>query len=92
MTTVAAFCEGLAAKHGPCYRRIGVTVDSAGKKTPRGERNNLSQDDIAADSGSGNTFSISLKHCADLYCVDFDTLDVQGCALHAALLELDTPL
>jgi hypothetical protein len=49
MTTVAALCEGLAAVHGPCYRRIGVSVDAAGKKTPRGERNNLSQDDIAAD-------------------------------------------
>ena len=90
MTTVAALWEGLAAVHGACYRRIGVSADAAGKKTPRGERNNLSQQEIEADPGSGNTFSLALKHCADLYCVDFDTLDVQGCALHAALLELDT--
>ena len=34
--------------------------------------------------------SIYLKHCPQLYCVDFDTHDLDGCELHDYLRGLDT--
>ena len=71
--TAPTFAGQLAAKHGPCWRYIHVTVNSRGEKTPRGERNNLTPAQIVEDRGKGNTVSIFLKHCPQLYCVDFDT-------------------
>ena len=82
--------QSLSATHGPCYRRIRVTVDKHGKKTPQGERNNLTQEQIAADPGTGPWLSIALKHCQDLYVVDFDTHELTGCSLHEYCTALDT--
>ena len=45
---------------------------------------------IAEDRGKGNTVSIYLKHCPGLYCIDFDTHELDGCALHDYLRGLDT--
>ena len=90
MTKVCDLAESLSTAHGPCYRRIGVSVDATGKKTPRGERNNLSQEQIATDPGSGTWVSIALKHCKNLYVVDFDTHNLDGCSLHEYCAQLDT--
>ena len=90
MTKVCDLAESLSTAHGPCYRRIGVSVDATGKKTPRGERNNLSQEQIATDPGSGTWVSIALKHCQNLYVVDFDTHNLDGCSLHEYCAQLDT--
>jgi hypothetical protein len=65
----------------PCYRRIQVTLNAQGKKEPRGEKNDMSPSQIGADRGCGNTFSLSVKHVARLYVVDFDTKDLDGCKL-----------
>eukprot|EP01046_Picozoa_sp_COSAG06_P008811 COSAG06_NODE_450_length_15622_cov_25.221671_7_plen_146_part_00 len=67
-----------------------MTVDEHGKKTPGGERNNLTQEQIAADLGTGPWLSIALKHCQDLYVVDFDTHELTGCSLHEYCTALDT--
>jgi hypothetical protein len=90
MNNVMNFVATLASVHGACWRRIAVAVDAAGKKTPRGERNNLTQQQIAADPGSGDWASISLKHCENLFVVDFDTHALDGCKLHEFCVQLDT--
>eukprot|EP01047_Picozoa_sp_COSAG01_P058431 COSAG01_NODE_6886_length_3451_cov_3.142601_2_plen_210_part_00 len=43
--------------HGPCTRKIRVEIDpETGGKMSCGERNNLSQDQIRASPGEGNTY------------------------------------
>ena len=90
MDTVIDLVAHLATVHGACWRRIAVTVDADGKKTPRGERNNLTQQQIAADPGSGGWASVALKHCENLVVVDFDTHALDGCKLHEFCVQLDT--
>jgi hypothetical protein len=89
-STVQQLAQSLADAHGPCYRRIQVTVDSNDKKVPKGERNNLTQVQIDADPGRGSWLSIALKHCPNLYVVDFDTHELSGCSLHEYCTALDT--
>eukprot|EP01043_Picozoa_sp_COSAG02_P065467 COSAG02_NODE_9889_length_2082_cov_2.625315_1_plen_88_part_10 len=81
-STVQQLAQSLAAAHGPCYRRIQVSVDSNGKKVQKGERNNLTQVQIDADPGRGTWLSIALKHCPNLYVIDFDTPELDGCSLY----------
>ena len=75
------FQEVEATAECPCYRRIQVTLNGQGKKIPSGEKNDMSPEQIGVDRGSGNTFSLSVKHVARLYVVDFDTKDLDGCKL-----------
>ena len=42
----------------PCSRSIQLTVGSDGTKTPRGEYNNWSLEQVLDNAGSGNTHSI----------------------------------
>ena len=85
---VGEFFEVIEARAGhPCYRSINVTLDDKGKKRPRGEKNDLSPEQIGANRGSGNTLSLSVKHVPDLYVVDFDTKELDGCALRDFLVE-----
>ena len=56
----------------PCARSIDVTVSDSGAKMPKGEKNDMSTAQIQENRGSGNTYSISIKHVPDLYVVDFD--------------------
>eukprot|EP01047_Picozoa_sp_COSAG01_P057056 COSAG01_NODE_6550_length_3613_cov_1.642857_5_plen_89_part_00 len=78
-TTISEFCDLLVNVHGPCYRKILVEVDpETGGKYQSGERNNLSQDQIRASPGEGNTFSLYLNHCPGLMCIDFDTKQLES--------------
>eukprot|EP01048_Picozoa_sp_COSAG05_P015664 COSAG05_NODE_1914_length_3840_cov_5.230687_2_plen_709_part_00 len=89
-TPIAQFIDTLENNHGPVARRIDVEIDpETGRKLCCGEKNNLTQEQIAADRGSGNTWSIALKHCPGLVCVDFDQKDLENSALWALLTERD---
>lgn len=70
-----------------CWYLIEVRI-SNGKKLPIGEKNNMTQQHLKAlgkkrmfRPNSGNTLSVCLKHIPDLYVVDFDTKELQGCEL-----------
>jgi hypothetical protein len=90
MVSIQEFVGDLAKVHGPCYRKIDVQVDpETGKKMSCGERNNLSQDQIRASPGEGNTFSLYLNHCPGLMCIDFDTKQLGTCQLWSELVSLD---
>jgi hypothetical protein len=55
------------------HRLINVDVDpETGKKMGCGERNNLSQDQIRASPGEGNTYSLYLNHMPGIMVLDFD--------------------
>ena len=81
----------LEKQFGPCTRKIDVEIDfETGQKMCCGERNNFTQEQIAADRGSGNTWSIALKHCPGLVCVDFDQKEgLENSKLFALLIERD---
>ena len=85
--SVKKFVEEIEEKHKiPCYRKIQVNVID-GVKTPQGEKNNLTPDQIKDNRGYGNTYSISVKHIPDLYCIDFDEKDIGDCELYDLLNE-----
>ena len=89
-TTIAKFVDDLEKLHGPIARRIEVDLDpETDRKVCHGEKNNLTQEQIAADRGSGNTWSIALKYCQGLVCVDFDQKDLENSKLFALLVERD---
>jgi len=90
MTTIAYFIAELEKTFGAVARRIKVDIDpETGRKLCHGEKNNLTQEQIAADRGSGNTWSIALKCCPGLVCVDFDQKDLDTCELWQLLVERD---
>tara|TARA_R110001592_G_scaffold363336_1_gene684318 strand:+ start:5998 stop:8178 length:2181 start_codon:yes stop_codon:yes gene_type:complete len=84
--SIKSFVEEIENKHKiPCYRKIQVNLVN-GRKKPIGEKNDLTPEQIKQNRGSGNTFSISIKHIPDLYCIDFDEKDV-CCELYDLLNE-----
>ena len=90
MTPIAQFIDLLEKNHGPVARRIDVEIDpETGRKLCCGEKNNLTQEQIKANRGSGNTWSLALKHCPGLVCVDFDQKDLENSKLFALLVERD---
>ena len=85
--SVKDFVEEIESTHNiPCYRKIKVVYDSTGKKKPIGEKNNLTPDEIKKNRGTGDSYSISLKHIPDLYCIDFDQqIEDENCKLYDKL-------
>ena len=73
------------------YRHINISLkkNKKGKmeKIPRGEKNDLSVEDIKNNRGNTNynTLSLAVKHIPDLYVVDFDTKEVTDCELYDLL-------
>ena len=67
----------------PCVRGIQVNRNAQGKKVPIGEDNSLTPEQIANDRGNpnGNTLSIYIKHLPGIAVIDFDTKELDGCAL-----------
>ncbi len=60
-----------------CWRMIDVKRDANGKKTPIGDYNNRSPAEILSmGRGSGNSYSLYLKHIPNLYVIDYDTKEV----------------
>ena len=57
------------------YRHINITYNKKGNKIPKGEKNDLSIEDIKKNRGNtlANTLSLAVKHIPDLYVVDYDT-------------------
>ena len=82
--SIKKFVEEIEETHNiPCYRKIQVYYKD-GKKKPIGEKNDLTPDQIKNDRGTGNTYSISVKHIPNLYCIDFDEKEVD-CELYDLL-------
>ena len=73
------------------YRHINISLkkNKKGKidKIPRGEKNDLSVEEIKNSRGNTNynTLSLAVKHIPDLYVVDFDTKEVTDCELYDLL-------
>ena len=69
------------------YRHINVSYNSKGNKIPKGEKNDLSVQDIKKNRGNtkDNTLSLSVKHIPDLYVIDFDSKDVKDDSLYKKL-------
>jgi len=80
LTLFNSFKYSIPNQQAP-YRKINVVINDEGKKIPYGEKNNLSLDDIEKSKGSGNTYSLYVKHVPKLYVVDFDTKELDGCEL-----------
>jgi hypothetical protein len=75
------FFENLESEHQlALYRRIMVKLVD-GKKICNVDRSNWTTEQIKNDRGWGNTFSFSIKHVPDLYVIDFDTKELDGCKL-----------
>ncbi len=57
------------------FRFINIHYNSKGAKIPKGEKNNLTIDEIKNNRGDDtyNTLSLAVKHIPDLYVVDYDT-------------------
>lgn len=86
---LGAFVEIVEQEYGPIYRRIKVLdnkkPDGTIKKEPKWERNQMTKEEIDLDRGYEvkhqdrnkvfTDYSIYLKHCPDLWCVDVDTKD-----------------
>ena len=78
-------------------RFIDVDYDTKKKKIP-GEKycwddhNNYSLETIQTDRGNskGNTLSIYLKH-TDIWVIDFDTFELDGCELYLKCKKLNCP-
>jgi len=86
-TSITKFYKQLSTREGtPVYRMIDVKVVN-GKKIPTGEKNNMSLEEIKSDRGTGNTVSGYLKYIKNLYVIDFDTKDLDGCELKEFLDE-----
>ena len=73
------------------YRHINISLkkNKKGKidKIPKGEKNDLSVEEIKNSRGNTNynTLSLAVKHIPDLYVVDFDTKEVTDCELYDLL-------
>ena len=92
---IGAFVEIVEQEYGPIYRRIKVLdnkkPDGTIKKEPKWERNQMTKEEIDLDRGYEvkhqdrnkvfTDYSIYLKHCQDLWCVDVDTKDWGGSKL-----------
>lgn len=72
------------------YRKINVFRDKNGKKQPRDEHNDWSQEQIAENRGKGNAFSIYPRHCVNdngrLVVVDFDDANYKNNPLYISLI------
>tara|TARA_R110000737_G_scaffold351161_1_gene392473 strand:+ start:3337 stop:5817 length:2481 start_codon:yes stop_codon:yes gene_type:complete len=72
----------------PCVRKIQVNLRN-GAKIPVGEKSNMTKEQILADRGSGNNYSLAIKYCKNetgrLYCVDFDSKQLENCNLFQEL-------
>ncbi len=78
---VEQFYKDLESKYNKAlYRRILVKLVD-GKKQCNSDHKNWLPEKIKTDRGWGNTFSFSIKHVDNLYVVDFDTKDLDGCKL-----------
>ncbi len=66
-----------------CIRHIDVNIIN-GKKVPIGEKNNMKPGEIMMNRGNKNSkyLSLSIKYINNLYCVDFDTKDVNDCEFY----------
>jgi len=69
------------------FRFINIQYNAKGAKIPKGEKNNLTIDDIKKNRGDDtyNTLSLAVKHIPDLYVVDYDTHDVDDCEFYEML-------
>lgn len=69
-----------------CIRHIDVNIIN-GKKVPVGEKNNMKPGEIMLNRGNknANTLSLSIKYINNLYCVDFDTKEVNDCDFYKFL-------
>ena len=86
-TPIKDIFESLEQKHKTAlYRKIEVSVDNMGKKYPvGGDHNDWTSKQIASNRGSGNTYSFSTKHAENLYVIDIDTKELDGCELYNVL-------
>ena len=86
-TPIKDIFESLEQKHKTAlYRKITVSVDNMGKKYPvGGDHNDWTSKQIASNRGSGNTYSFSTKHAENLYVIDIDTKELDGCELYNVL-------
>ena len=64
----------------PCLRHIDVNIVD-GKKVPINEKNNMKPGEIMMNKGNINSkyLSFYIKYIKNLYCVDFDTKNVNDC-------------
>ena len=64
----------------PCLRHIDVNIVD-GKKVPINEKNNMKPGEIMMNKGNMNSkyLSFYIKYIKNLYCVDFDTKNVNDC-------------
>ena len=65
----------------PCYRSIEIKYNAKGGKIPIGEHNDWDTGTIEADRGSGGWISFYVKHVKNMYVIDFDTKELDGCEL-----------
>ena len=70
----------------PCWRHINISLNAKGAKIPKGEKNNMSIDEIQKDRGlpNLNTDSIYVKYIPHLYVIDYDVKDPE-CKLYDKL-------
>ena len=77
----------------PAVRKIQVNIRN-GNKIPIGEKSNMSMEEIMNDRGMGNNYSLAIKYCKNetgrLYCVDFDSKELDNCPLYQELKETNT--
>jgi hypothetical protein len=88
------FMNLVEAKYrNPCVRKIQVNMRN-GSKVPIGEKSNMSKEQIMKDRGTGNNYSLAIKYCKNetgrLYCVDFDSKQLDNCDLFNQLNESNT--
>lgn len=98
---VLEFCKHVEEVAGvPCWMQIYVYT-AGGRKLVKGEQNNMSPEDISSlgptrwgkhgKTGKRidecNAISLFVKHVPDLYVVDFDTKELEGCELKDLLDE-----
>ncbi len=88
------FMNLVEAKYrNPCVRKIQVNMRN-GSKVPIGEKSNMTKEQIMKDRGTGNNYSLAIKYCKSetgrLYCVDFDSKQLDNCDLFNQLNESNT--
>lgn len=86
---IQSFYDEIVSKlKQPIYRHIQVNLIN-GKKYPVDEKNNMTIDEIKQNIGqpSRNTLSLYVKHIPNLYVIDFDTKQLDGCELYTKLLD-----
>ena len=78
---IEQFYKDLESKYNKAiYRRILVKLVE-GKKQCSADHKNWTPEKIKTNRGWGNTFSFSIKHIDNLYVIDFDTKNLDGCKL-----------